>query len=455
MAASDGFDAVGWVERLARALTELAQIQQHYRDELYIRNAGRSHRDEYPDPSRTYQRFYHSALETESGFQERRFGPVRPALTKARGILSEHPAWAETLEASDNGQIQFEFPYSAGEKSLLSVIAGLMARGREAGEDGFRVACSELALILEPEGEADPDPVREELLTGYQVVLFQGLMFGEEVRLGDGLAIVPFGRLDAFFDADLLDRLVPGAGKRGAENVTAAIVKPFRWKPAFPADGPPSRFDRFADDPFVEDADVLIELLALFHAAPAVRIASLTPRIHRRTCLLLGSLEHYYSFSGGYRSWMSGWLSGPVAARRDAIDAAISAFADRNGEGYRHCAPAIARLAEALARRGRFRTDDGILDVAITLERMYRPGDRGVSAQLQRGMADFLGGSEGDKCRIRARVKHFYDVRSAIIHGPRDEKKRKLLEERPEAFRDGFEMAQRTVVKMLNERPAD
>ena len=449
--ASDGFEVQRWVAGLATALEGLAKIQQDYWKELYGRNPFGSHTRDSRDPSDAYRRFYRRASETESHLHEGHYGPVRAALAEVLGILSRHPAWAERLEASGDGQIWFEFPNSADRKSLLPVVAGLMARVREAGENGFWTACSELALILEPEGEADRDPVREELLTGYHVVLFQGLMFREEVPIGNDLVIVPFGRLGDVFDLDSLERLAPGAAMRHAEYFTAGIVKPFRWKPKFPADGPPFRFDKYGSGSLVEDADVLIELLALFHAAPVARLVALAPRVHRRTCLLLGSLELHRGFGGSLRPWMSGWLSGPVKARRDAVDAAVAAFADRNGEKYRRCAPAIARLVEALAREGRFGTDDRILDVSIALERMYRPKDRGISAQLQRGIAEFLGGDEEERARTKREVKHFYDVRSAIIHGPRDERKRQLLEERPEALRNGSELARRSVVKMLKD----
>lgn len=195
--ASDGFDVESWVERLAGALEELARIQRDYWEELYGRTAGSAHRDESREPWEGYWRFYHRASEIESRILERRYGPVRAALTEVKGILSGHPAWADLLEASGDGQIWVALPNSAGMKSLLPIVAGLMARGREAGEDGFRVACSELNLLLEPGDEEDRDPVREELLTGYHVVLFQGLMFDEEAPIGNDVAIVPFDRLDA------------------------------------------------------------------------------------------------------------------------------------------------------------------------------------------------------------------------------------------------------------------
>ena len=306
---SKGFDVERWAARLAEALAGLEIIQQGLGDELSGGTAREYNSRDSRDLSQKYLCFYQRVSERTSSFPERNYVLVRTALDELRGILSEHPVWAKQLGETGDGQIWFEFPNSASRKGLLSAIAGLMACGRQAGEDGFGVACSELALILEREGGADRDPVREELLTGYHVVLFQGLMFDEEVPIEDDTKIVPFGALGAFFDLDALERLAPGAKKRQAEDFTAAIVKPFRWKPEFSADGPPDRFGKYPTSPFFEDADILIELLALLHAAPAVRVVSLTPRVHRRACLLLGSLDEHRGFSGNRRPWMSGWRS--------------------------------------------------------------------------------------------------------------------------------------------------
>ena len=465
--ASEEFDAGVWVERLTGALTGLAQIQQHHWDEMRDRDeldelftlSVRSPlgRKVY-DPSWKFQRLYQSVTDGAPGFRKERHDPLRAALGEVRAILSGHPAWAEQLEASGDGQIWFEFPISAGQNRLLSVIAGLMARALEAGEDGFRVASSELALVLELDGIADRNPVREELLTGYHIVLFQGLMFSEETQIGDGQAIVPFGSLDAFFNADLLDRLMPGAARRQAEEFTAAIVKPFRWKPEFPADGPPSAFDKYDAGSFFEDADILIELLALFHATPAIPLVSLSPRVHRTACLLLGSMGDHRSFSGSRRSWMSGRMSRPVEARRNAIDAAVAAFSDRHGDRYRHCAPAMARLAEALARQGRFRNEDRILDVAVALERMYELDQGEISFKLKTRAACFLETETKNRLRVFKDVQELYDARSGIVH-PRGRKRKKekpreqLEQERRAAFNKGFDVARRSVVKLLKEEP--
>ena len=45
-------------------------------------------------------------------------------------------------------------------------------------------------------------------------------------------------------------------------------------------------------------------------------------------------------------------------------------------------------------------------------------------------MASFLEGDDEAQSQVKEAVKHFYDVRSAIIHGPQDGKKMHLLEKK-------------------------
>ena len=331
-----------------------------------------------------------------------------------------------------------------------------MARGKEVGDDGFRVACSELRLLLEPEGESDRDPGRDELLTGYHVVLFQGLTVGEEVRIGYDLEIVPFGHLSAYFDASMLEGLVPEvAGHRGGSSV-GAIVKPFRWTPGFFKDSESSTSDGVEIGSFLEDAYVLIELLALFHATPVVRLATVANRLRSRACLLLGSMDFHRSYAAGRPTWSTGALKRPVRARPEVIAAAAKALRGRNGERYRNCAPAIARLAEALARQGRFRTEDRILDVAIALEQMYELDQGEISFKLKTRAACFLETQTKNRLRVFKDVDALYDARSGIVHRRgRKRKKRKEVveEERQVAFDRGFDVARRSVVRLLKEGP--
>ena len=133
---------------------------------------------------------------------------------------------------------------------------------------------------------------------------------------------------------------------------------------------------------------------------------------------------------------------------------ARTAFENRKSERYRTVAPVIGRLAEALARDGQYAAEDKVLDLMISLERMFPPKDRrGISDQLQKSVADFLGGDDEAQSQMKEAVKHAYDVRSAIIHGPKDQKKRRLLKEKQKAFNAGFDLARQSLFKILRDGP--
>ncbi len=446
---NENFDVENWIKRLAEALSGLMHVQKDHGEELDQHRSLGWRGNESWNPSESYMSLYWNASKFESRHPERRYGPVRDALMEVRGILSGHPGMAKLLDSSSSREMGIRFVTGKAEWKPFAVIGGLMARGLEVGEDGFKVACAELNQLLDPGG--DRGPVGENLHTGCHVVLFQGLIVDEEIRIGEDLTIMPFGQLEEFVDDAMLDYLMPGTAKNRAGDLFAAIVKRFRWRPEIGKGGEMPRYEWSEAEPFFEDAEVLIELLSLFHAAPMVRLASIPWRYHRRACLLLGEMGFHRSFRADVTPLPSRLMNWPIGGRGDAIDAAAKTFSARSGERYTHCAPAIARLGEALARQGRFRIDDQILDVAIALERLYMPRDRAISAQLQCCVAEFLGGGDEERSRMKREIKHFYDVRSAIIHGPKDERKKQLLEERPRAFRNGSELARRSVVKLLNE----
>ena len=185
------------------------------------------------------------------------------------------------------------------------------------------------------------------------------------------------------------------------------------------------------------------------HSAAVVPLATFSKCIDRSAGRLLGRESRgpgFYWSSPAHG--FSGFAECPGLAP-EAFDEARKAFANRGGERHRRLAPIIGRLAEALARSGPYSAEDRVLDVAIALERMFKLEARSISLQLQEKVADFLEGDNESKHQVRAAVKHFYEVRSAIIHGPSDEKKRSLLEEKNKAFRAGFDLARKALFKKL------
>ena len=457
---SKKFDVGTWTRRLARRLERLAEVQEQYWEELYKPAAGGLPSTAYIDPSERYRHFYWRASRGKSRYARERYAPVRVLLGEIGRILAVHPAWAGLVDETGNGEVWFQLAGGGGMRSPSRTIGGLMARGKELRKDGFRAACRELSLLLESNDEMEEDPARAELLTGYHVVLIQGLKVEADLRIDDEMKVMPFDRLDAFVDASMLERLAPEVGRYGGGKSIAALVKPFRWKPEFRKHGENSWKDDLQVGSFFDDAVVLVELLALFHAAPVVRLASVANRLNKRACLLLGSLDFHQSYGAGLPSWSAGRPGNPVEARRDAIDEALKAFAERNGERYRYCAPVIARLAEALARQGRFRTDDRILDVAIALERMYQLDQGEITYKLKTRAACFLESTTSARKSVFNDVNKLYGARSGIVHARSGKKKKRskneVEQERKDAFERGFDVARRSVVTLLSEgRPED
>ena len=68
-----------------------------------------------------------------------------------------------------------------------------------------------------------------------------------------------------------------------------------------------------------------------------------------------------------------------------------------------------------------------------------------------RQLADLLASDEEHNAAIPKAAKKFYDVRSAIVHGPSDDHRRRLMQERRQAFRIGFNLAQQAYYKLIFE----
>ncbi len=128
----------------------------------------------------------------------------------------------------------------------------------------------------------------------------------------------------------------------------------------------------------------------------------------------------------------------------------IELFKQTDQGRFQRYVPAISRLAEALARDNRHASEDKILDVAIALERMYELDRWKITRKLSTRSSWFLGGDPEERVRVMESVEEFYDLRSEIVHGntPRPSPERYR-----NAFDTGFDIAARTLFKLLKEGP--
>lgn len=456
----EAFVAEHWIDRLAQALSKLADGKERSLQKYFGPDSGVplafGERDGTPaglSPDEVRDRYAPPRHDYAFGERERLSVPKGPEAS-VRHVLLSHPTLARVVGpmiGRDEFWIEMPMPNGGRSTSCGNLIAGLMARAFEhSGDDRFQTAAGELNAFLAPVGEGESPGVAGGLDVGYDVVLFYGLCLRERVDIAEGMALLPFEQVRAFVDDGLVDERAPAGAVFHGWRPVGAVVRPFRWRPAFRRSGDLRDSGQVPPGPFCEEARILLELLAVAHAVPVLRLAELPHCINRSAVRLLG-LDH--RGPGFYRSWAAPGLDsleecptvGPVA-----LAEAREAFDNRNGEQYGAMAPITGRLAEALARTGRFGTDDKILDVAIALERMYELGSGEIVFKLKTRAACYLeSGSEG-RLRTFRDVGEFYDARSSVVHEPG--KKRKKID-KLDAFAKGFDVARRSLMKLLRDGP--
>ena len=458
MVTSGKFDPGRWSDRLAQALVSLAELHECFQDNLgehaaHYRGTETSSETvvmvhHYGD---ALLALYHDACFAIPAQQDERFVRLRSALTRALDTLAAHPALADVADSSFSDRKFVVVIADRGEETgLLHVLVGLMTRGRELPEDGFRVACRELDGLLGPDGADDT----MQLNTGFHIVLFYGLRFEGEITITEDMRIVPFEKVRDYVDESILRPFSPNLAVPEPWEPVGAIVKSFEWHPAF----------HHADEEIClapdwggslrEDGERLVELMAITHGAPVVCLATMHYCVDRVAFRLLGQPHRRACYTLGRSAQSYNRLSVSREPCAIALNEAKELFRKRDGARFRKYEPIISRLAEAAARSGRFAVDDRILDVAIALERMYELDQGEIGFKLKTRAACFLESETARRTQVFNDVGRFYDARSAIVHAARS--KRASAKEREAAFRKGFDTARRSLGKLLREgSPAD
>ena len=448
----------GWIEELARVLSSLAKINAQYDDELSAERELRSSIENELLPIRNSASddlcaLYSRAQHSDGRYFREHYRPLLRALQQVMNILVLHPAWIDIANSSnDRPEIWIELPTSGGLIPYTSIIGGLMARAMELSEDGFRVASEELNSLVTKDTKCQQKLDSIDLKKGYHVPVFQGLKVDEEVLVDEDAVILPFSHLDSYVNESVLEEVAPLAYRFKQLDSVSAIVKPFRWCPKFQVRGDFSGPELDWDGQFFVNAMVFVRLLALFHTSPILSLLTIPFCIHRTASLLLGK-PHYHS---GYNrlDYLSG-VPETVNLNQSALCETKQLYVERKSSRFRDLESVITRLAEALVRSGRFHADDKILDVAIALEQMYEL-DRGeISYKLKTRAACLLESESHSRKKVFQDVSDLYEVRSGIVHR-RNQKKKLSAEKKIEAFEKGFQVARRTVVKLVQDgSPAD
>ena len=454
------FSADEWIDRLARALAGLAGAQEAYLQEYYRQNPrvhviyGGTDGDPPAFPLDDLQALYLMGHHGNASGEQEYYEPLCAVLDPVRSILRSHPT-LERVVSRTIGRDEFwmKILSSGSLTSLTNLIAGLMARAAELSGDRFRVAAGELNAFLTPAGEVGPADVLGGLDVGYDAVLFYGLTLKERIEIAaDGMAMLPFDQSRAFLDVSIVKELAPpGALSHGWRSV-GAVVRPFPWRPVFLRTGYPGTQEPDNPGSFFRQASTFLEVLAVAHAAPVLCLATLPHCIHQSAGRLLGGVNPGGSFSRGRSAQeFNGWDK-CLDLAPEALAAAIKAFADRKSEAFGKMAPVIAWLCEALEGDGRFAAELRFVHVAKALERMYDLPERAISRTLQNRISGYLGSDSESRERLKQGAKVFYDERSGSVH---NRKGKPSPQRNRDAFAKGFDIARRTLFKLLDEGPPD
>ncbi len=452
------FDAEDWIERLAVSLPRLAEAQEPYLEE-YRRRHPRTREIVYGSDVTSFsledaRMVYWMARYARRFGEEAEYAPLRQPLDQVRHALLAHPAVervAVTGRLIGDNDFWMRILDSGWSISAGNLIAGLMARAAELPGDRFRTAARELDAFLSPVGDREAGETLGGLDEGCDMVLFYGLAATERIDVRKDMAILPYGDTLRFVDEKHVQDFAPsGAGFHDWRGV-GAVVRPFRWRPAFRRgggmDGP-----SHPRGPYFPAAAVLLDLLAVSHMTAVVPLAALSGRIDGAAGRLLGRDRQSL---GIYRSWRAEGIDGFAECPEltpEAIEDIREVFENRENDRYRRLAHIVVRLARALVRDGRFADQDKVLDVAIALEGMYDLPKRGVTKALGERVARYLGTDAESQDRIRENVTAFYNARSAIVHGRSGEG---TPFTNGAAFMRGFDLARGSLFKMLREGMPD
>ncbi len=436
---SGNFDRSGWVAQLAAALTELGRAQQAYQTEV---SQQCTFLDFIKMDDTPWRKSEHLSTALRSLYAPGRIPALGDALHQVRRLLTAHPSLKDVLDpSSDHDELWVQDVNLGGTEYLRGIVSGLMARAEEHSRDGYVAAAHELRMLLEAEGDQPAEGCCDPSL-GYHVVLFRGLRLDRAFPVEDDVRIVPLDEIGDFVNRQSLCQAMPFA-LSGEGRELAAAIKPFRWKPQLVK----SQADAIVKLPdahdFLEDAEGLVELLAVLHESPVVCLAKIAVCKNRIASLLLGRFHSIGGFTYGRLGQNFQWRGVSHIVNHEVIERACKTFRNRDSQRYKACAPFIGRLSEALSRDGRFGVTDKILDVAIALEGMYKLDQGEIGYKLRTRAGFFLTCELNERRKVFQYLRKFYEKRSSIIHGRGNEN------DAQEIFRLGFHIAKRTVDKLL------
>ena len=440
------FSEATWIERLAAALEQVAAEARPSYSPLPPETLGVGPIDEHWSAlHRGYRALAARAKHDPTAaiqFKESHLW-VEEDPDEAMAILREHPLMNPGLKGSGKKEaVRFRI-FNGGFHSDLKTFVSRLAK--LSVKEGGREAAQRLHRYLTAGANGT--------IPAHEITVIHGLAVKTRVNLYAGAYLAPYG--DARAEFDLPEE--PEPLSKTSFPDAAVLVRSLEYGPGvMPPDEGAGLPDvqvthRFTADYRVDlenwfvDSKLLVDLLSIATAVPL-----LSRTLYVRLARWIEEMDPNFGFgtrvSQGYLSDV--WPQGRDLSKDDA-DAFLKLARGWHTYGDKPDTMklAIRRLAASVSRPGgRFGQEDRILDVAIALEIMYELDNPEIIYKLKTRAGYFLGKNTEDRMEIFDRVKHFYDARSAIVHGPRKKGRQTSLED---AFADGFDLARETLLKLL------
>ena len=371
-------------------------------------------------------------------------------LTEQRAILRDHPVLRRALKGTGEAEgLMFLNPGRAFRVSSKGLVLDLLrlsatSTGAEAARLLYRYVT---------DGESRK-------LEGREFVVIYGLKIAGRIDLGNGSFLAP---LDAQlisqegFTREEADKLktfgVAGRDFRDDSGGSSVFVRDLDWGPgvAPASDGYEVDHAEIAYR-FPCDVETVTNLLSVAAHCPLA-----TSTRHVRVAKWMHDIDANFVFGGwqggGFR--FDGWweeceLPSEAEADFKRSIAGWAGFQFKSDVERDALTLAAWRLSGSFTRIGRWQLQDRILDYAIALEILYRLDSSELTYKLGTRAACLLGKTPEERRATFDKITEFYDVRSAIVHGPTKKKHRSLrLEHLERVCTDGRDLACDTLSELL------
>ena len=296
------------------------------------------------------------------------------------------------------------------------------------------------------------------LNTGHHLLLFFGIEPTETLPVCERIRMVPFEEVKQFVGDHVLDRIAHDVVNLNISKRISALLTPFTWKPVLSHPDDFRELQELWGFEFYREARTFLDLLAVFFGVPVVPLANVYHCIRPSTARLLGHLDFYSRAGRNTERSIVDPFAPTIPLPPEDFAPVLQAFARRKTPEWQRYAAIVPRLAQSLTRSGPFALEDKILDVAITLERMYQLDGGELSFKLKARAACFLETDSHLRKRVFQELDDLYKVRSGIVHGRNRSGKpnhRMNPKNMKRTFKTGFRLAHCTLMNLLDQGPPD